>query len=77
MKLIAERKIDELGRIVIPSEIRQKLGIENLSAVAIYEDDEKIILQKSKPSCKLCGDCEDINEELCLCRNCIKKIKEY
>lgn len=77
MKLIAERTIDELGRIVLPSEIRQKLGITNRSIVSIYEDNGKVVLKKCEPSCKLCGSGEDVNEELSLCGDCLRKIKKY
>ena len=45
------RNIDELGRIVVPKEIRKKLGIENTDPVEIYVEDDKIILKKYLPAC--------------------------
>ena len=40
------RRIDDLGRIVIPKEIRSSLNLDNGDEIAIYVDDEKIVLQK-------------------------------
>ena len=42
------RKVDELGRVVIPIELRRTLGIAEKDALEIYVDDEKIILKKYK-----------------------------
>lgn len=46
------RKVDELGRIVIPKELRRTLGIEIKDSLEIYVDEERIILQKYRPSMK-------------------------
>ena len=40
------RKVDELGRIVIPIELRRTMGIEEKDALEIYVDSDKIILKK-------------------------------
>lgn len=57
------RKVDELGRVVIPIELRRTLGIAEKDALEIYVDDEKIILKKYKPSmtCHITGDVSDDN----------------
>lgn len=57
------RKVDELGRVVIPIELRRTLGINEKDALEIYVDDEKIILKKYKPSmtCQITGDVSDYN----------------
>lgn len=57
------RKVDELGRVVIPIELRRTLGIEEKDALEIYVDDEKIILKKYKPSmtCHITGNVSDDN----------------
>lgn len=44
------RKTDQLGRVVIPMELRRTLGIEEKDALEIYVDGNKIILQKYEPS---------------------------
>ncbi|WP_165887001.1 AbrB/MazE/SpoVT family DNA-binding domain-containing protein [Scopulibacillus darangshiensis] len=57
------RKVDELGRVVIPIELRRTLGINEKDALEIYVDDDKIILKKYKPSmtCQITGDVSDDN----------------
>lgn len=49
------RKVDELGRVVIPVELRRTLRIEEKDALEIYVDEEKIILKKYEPACIFCG----------------------
>lgn len=77
MKLITERKTDELGRIVLPAEIRSKLGITAKSPIGIYEDGDKIVLCKAEPSCKLCGSIDSVNRDLHICSDCMEKVKNY
>ncbi|GGH88349.1 transcriptional pleiotropic regulator of transition state genes [Pullulanibacillus pueri] len=57
------RKVDELGRVVIPIELRRTLGINEKDALEIYVDDERIILKKYKPSmtCQVTGEISDDN----------------
>lgn len=57
------RKVDELGRVVIPIELRRTLGIAEKDALEIYVDDDKIILKKYKPNmtCHITGDISDEN----------------
>ena len=45
------RKIDELGRLVLPIEIRKHMGIACKDAIEIFTDEDKIILRKYEPSC--------------------------
>jgi transcriptional pleiotropic regulator of transition state genes len=60
------RKVDELGRVVIPIELRRTLGIAEKDALEIYVDDEKIILKKYKPNmtCHITGEVSDDNISL-------------
>ncbi|SIT93406.1 AbrB/MazE/SpoVT family DNA-binding domain-containing protein [Edaphobacillus lindanitolerans] len=60
------RKVDELGRVVIPIELRRTLGIKEKDALEIYVDDEKIILKKYMPNmtCAITGDVSDDNLRL-------------
>ena len=53
------RKVDELGRIVLPIELRRTLGIDEKDALEIYVDQEKIILKKYEPACVFCGNASD------------------
>lgn len=50
------RRVDELGRIVLPSELRKCLGIEVKESLEIYVSGESIILRKYKPACVFCGE---------------------
>ena len=60
------RKVDELGRVVIPIELRRTLGIAEKDALEIYVDDERIILKKYKPNmtCQVTGEVSDNNLSL-------------
>ena len=49
------RKVDELGRIVLPIELRRTLDISERDELEIYLDDDKVILKKYEPSCIFCG----------------------
>jgi len=66
------RKVDELGRIVIPIELRRTLGIEEKDALEIYVDNEKIILKKYEPACVFCGSADDVSHfrSKNVCRQC-------
>ena len=67
------RNIDELGRVVVPKELRKKLGIANTDPVEIYVEGEKIILTKYHPVCHFCGGSEGLREfkEKNICSSCI------
>ncbi|WP_053218249.1 AbrB/MazE/SpoVT family DNA-binding domain-containing protein [Virgibacillus senegalensis] len=60
------RKLDQLGRIVIPVELRNNLDIAEKDPVEIFMDDDKIIFQKYKPrkQCMITGEISDDNVEL-------------
>ena len=49
------RKVDELGRIVLPIELRRTLDIAEKDALEIYVDGSTIVLKKYRPSCIFCG----------------------
>ena len=70
------RNIDELGRIVVPKEIRKKLGIANTDPVEIYVDGDKIILTKYLPVCHFCSGSENIVEYKGkqICKSCIEEL---
>lgn len=53
------RKIDELGRIVIPIELRRNLDIDIRDSLEIFVDNESIILRKYTPACIFCGQAKD------------------
>jgi AbrB family transcriptional regulator, transcriptional pleiotropic regulator of transition state genes len=72
------RRVDDLGRIVIPMELRRTLGIHVKDPMAIMVEGERIILQKHTDVCAICGNPEDIVEvkERPICADCIRTIKQ-
>lgn len=54
------RKVDRLGRIVLPRELRRTLDIETEDSLEIYVNGTQIILQKYEPACIFCGNAKDI-----------------
>jgi transcriptional pleiotropic regulator of transition state genes len=72
------RKIDELGRIVLPIELRRSLHIDIGDAVEIYVDPDKIILKKYTPACLFCGNFENMSyfKGKMICSTCIHDLPE-
>ena len=56
------RRMDELGRVVIPIEIRNQFNIVEKDPIEIYVNDSSIILKKYEPNCIFCGTTEDLVE---------------
>jgi len=54
------RKVDELGRIVLPIELRRTLDIEVRDPLEIYVDGNQIVLKKYEPACIFCGNAKDV-----------------
>ncbi len=71
------RPVDELGRVVIPKEIRKTLNIEVKDSLDIFVEGNAIVMQKREKQCAVCGASEGLLE--CdgkhICTECIKKIK--
>ncbi|MGA4461964.1 AbrB/MazE/SpoVT family DNA-binding domain-containing protein [Bacillus bombysepticus] len=58
------RKVDELGRVVIPIELRRNLGIAEGTALGFHVEGENIVLRKQDKSCFVTGEVSDSNIEL-------------
>ena len=71
------RKVDELGRVVLPVELRRMLDIDIKDPLEIYVDDDSIVLKKYVPACIFCGNAKDIYnfKGKKICPNCINEIK--
>ena len=71
------RKVDELGRIVLPAEIRQTLDIQTRDALEIFTEEDKIILKKYMPGCSFCNGMSGIVYfgDKRICSECLEKIK--
>lgn len=72
------RKVDELGRIVIPKELRKTFNIGEKDALEIFVDGSQIILKKYEPACIFCGQAKDnINYKgRNICPDCVEELKE-
>ena len=71
------KRIDELGRILIPKEVRASLEIDGKDALEIFMDEDRIILQKYEPACIFCGNADKIVffEGRRICTDCLSKLK--
>lgn len=71
------RKVDELGRIVLPIEMRRTLDIAEKDALEIYVEGASVILKKYKPSCIFCDTAKDVSEfkGKNICPKCLKDLK--
>ena len=70
------RKVDILGRVVIPKELRDTLDIAEKDPIEIFVEDEKIILRKYNPTCVFCGSTNNvvIYKEKLVCEDCAKAV---
>ena len=70
------REVDNLGRIVIPKELRKMYDIKKNDGLEIFVDENKIILRKYEPGCIFCGNLSDVIE--CngkkICKECIEEM---
>ncbi len=71
------RKVDELGRVVLPIELRRTLNIMEKDALEIYVDGESVILKKYEPACIFCGNAKDVvhYKGKNVCDSCISEMK--
>ncbi len=72
------RKVDDLGRIVLPKELRETLDIEEKDPLEFYVEEETVILKKYQPGCHLCGNIENLvnYRDKDICESCIADLKD-
>ena len=70
------RRVDELGRVVIPIELRNQFDISEKDPIEIYVDGSTIVLKKFVPNCIFCGSDKDLTQyrDKQICKKCINKI---
>ncbi|MFR5683509.1 MAG: AbrB/MazE/SpoVT family DNA-binding domain-containing protein [Clostridia bacterium] len=70
------RRVDELGRVVIPIELRNKFGIFEKDPIEIYVEGSSIILKKYEPNCIFCGSSKNLipYKDKLICAKCSKQI---
>lgn len=73
------RKVDDLGRIVLPIELRRTLDIAERDELEIFMENDRIILRKFEPACVFCGSASSLvsYREKNVCQECIRKMAEY
>ncbi len=71
------RRLDQLGRIVIPKELRNTFDMKETDPIEIFVDGNDIILRKYQPACIFCGDATEILQfnGKNICKKCAAKIK--
>lgn len=71
------RKLDELGRIVIPIELRRTMDIAVKDTLEIFVEEDKIILKKYHPACVFCNDARDVTpfKGKLICARCLAEMK--
>lgn len=72
------RKVDELGRVVIPIELRRNLNIDIKDGLEIYTEEDMIILKKHEPGCIFCGEIRDVEifHDRAVCQKCRQELKD-
>lgn len=72
------RKLDELGRIVIPMELRKNLGLKEKSPLEIFTEGESIVLKSYRPGCVFCNESSELItfEGKKICRECLDRIQK-
>ena len=72
------RKVDELGRIVLPIEMRRTLDIAEKDSLEIYVEGTSVILKKYRPSCIFCDSNKDVVQfkGKNVCPKCLREIAE-
>ena len=72
------RKVDELGRIVLPIELRRTLDIAIRDELEIYMENDRIILQKYEPTCVFCTSSDGLvtHKGKNICKDCMKAISQ-
>lgn len=71
------RKVDTLGRVVLPMELRRVMSIDVKDPIEIFMDGDRIVLAKYKPGCHLCENVSGkyvMVEGKRVCKDCAEKI---
>jgi len=72
------RRLDNLGRIVLPVELRETLGIKVKDGLEVFIDGRNFVLKKYSPGCVLCDNAEELMfyKGKKVCKHCIQEISE-
>ncbi|MGM0420276.1 MAG: AbrB/MazE/SpoVT family DNA-binding domain-containing protein [Bacillota bacterium] len=72
------RKVDDLGRVVLPKELRKTMDIDVKDPMEFYVEEDKIILKKYTPACYFCGSVENkiLYKDKYVCESCIEELEK-
>ncbi len=72
------RKVDELGRIVLPIELRRTLDINERDSIEIFVENNQVILKKYEPACIFCGNASNVEnyKGRNICQDCLNDLKK-
>ncbi len=73
----ASRKIDQLGRLLVPAEFRKMLGIRNGDVLEMRVENDALVIQKTAPECAICGGSERLVglHDKQICSECVSAIR--
>ncbi|MEG0073654.1 MAG: AbrB/MazE/SpoVT family DNA-binding domain-containing protein [Clostridia bacterium] len=73
------RKVDELGRVVLPMELRRNLDIGIKDSLEIYVDGSSVILKKYQPACIFCNEADNVvsYKGKNICKDCLETLKAH
>lgn len=80
MKVTATRTVDEIGRILLPRELRKRYQIQADTPIDIFDSGGQIVLRKAKEHCVFCGEEYGLKQlkqtHIFICSSCQNKISE-
>ncbi len=78
MKITKQMQVDDLGRVVIPVDIRNNFGIEKKDKLEVYAEGQKIVFQKPSKNCVICGKNKNLHDYKgqLFCENCVRKLSQ-
>jgi AbrB family transcriptional regulator, transcriptional pleiotropic regulator of transition state genes len=71
------RNLDELGRFVVPKELRRMMGVKEGDPMEVFVDGDKVILKSYKPGCFICGEYEENLQQIenkKICKKCSSRV---
>lgn len=73
------RRVDELGRVVLPAEIRRAMGIGERELLEIYVEEDRLVMKKHRPACVFCGGDRELAvfRDRSVCSACREQLKAF
>jgi AbrB family transcriptional regulator, transcriptional pleiotropic regulator of transition state genes len=70
------RRIDQLGRVVVPAELRKILGIHKGDLLDIHVEEGRLVLLKIEPECVICGRVDNLRQLHAkhVCKDCASEL---